>query len=415
MQFPQADAESAAGVAAAKKPAGASKTMDIRPNESERSEALRRNCGHLPEGLARALAWLNDHPDEPIRLEILAAVAGMRPRTLEAQFKLYLGAAPLRWTRRMRLARARQQLLAANGDVTITDVAIANGFDQLGRFAGHYRQQFGELPSQTLNVGRGPAGEPIEDEALRLGWHAVDAAFRVGPDACQSALENAERAQQLAPRFALPKAIAAWCLGQSAAHGFCDTERSAHAQSLQFSEQASSLAPHDALVLSLCSGALTLARKLDDADRMIERALAIDPWSPFAWVRRAWLSAYLGDPDGAIRELQITLRLMPFEPVRHLAFIGIGCAHFDAARYERAAQWVRAGIEAGPESYWAERVLVAALAHAEARSEARRSARKLLRRDPDLTVATAREAWPFRPSFMHRLADGLEAAGMPRA
>jgi tetratricopeptide (TPR) repeat protein len=181
------------------------------------------------------------------------------------------------------------------------------------------------------------------------------------------------------------------------------------------SAEASRLAPHDALVLSLCSGALTLSGRLTEADRLIERALAVDPWSPFAWVRRAWLSAYLGDHDGAVRELQITLRLMPFEPLRHLAFIGLGCAHFDAGRYERAAHWVRAGIEAGPESYWAERVLVAALAHAEARAEARRMARKLLRKEPNLTVAAAREAWPFRPSFMHRLADGLEAAGMPRA
>jgi hypothetical protein len=38
-----------------------------------------------------------------------------------------------------------------------------------------------------------------------------------------------------------------------------------------------------------------------------------------------------------------------------------------------------------------------------------------LRKDPDLTVAVAGAAWPFRPDFMDRLADGLAAAGIPRA
>src|SRR5215467_10886891 len=136
---------------------------------------------------------------------------------------------------------------------------------------------------------------------------------------------------------------------------------------LRLAEEAARLAPHDSLALSLCSGGLTLARRLASADRLIERSLAMDPWSPWAWIRRGWLSAYMGDDDGALREMQITLRLMPFEPLRHLLFIGIGCVHFNAGRYERAARWIGDGVAAGPESFWAERVLVAATAHYGAR------------------------------------------------
>ena len=98
---------------------------------------------------------------------------------------------------------------------------------------------------------------------------------------------------------------------------------------------------------------------------------------------------------------------MPFEPLRHLGFIGIGCAQFGAGRYDSAARWVADGIAAVPESFWAGRVLVAAAAHAGATSEARRHARKLMRKDANLTVAVAREAWPFTPGFMERLGDGL--------
>ena len=42
------------------------------------------------------------------------------------------------------------------------------------------------------------------------------------------------------------------------------------------------------------------------------------------------MSAYFGDNDAAIRKLTTALHLMPFEPMRHLGFIGMGCAHFGA-------------------------------------------------------------------------------------
>lgn len=370
----------------------------------------------LPAGLARALEWLNGKLDEPIVLDELAAAAGTRPRTLEAHFRLYLGTTPLGWVRRTRLARARQQLLHAGDDAKVTGIANANGFTELGRFAAHYRKQFGELPSQTLKASRGTdTGDADDDEALRLSWRALASAFMVGPGPNRAALDDVEHAQELAPDNALPKAIAAWCWAQSAAHGFSETPQLDGGHALRLAQEAARLAPQDALVLSLAAGALTLMRRIADADGLIERSLAIEPWSPWAWIRRAWLSAYQGDDAAALRELQITLRVMPFEPLRHLAFIGMGCAHFNAGRYERAAQWVRSGVEAVPDSFWAERILVAAAAHTGARAEARRYARTLMRKDANLTVAGARAAWPFPPAFMQRLGDGLAMAGVPRA
>jgi AraC-like DNA-binding protein len=383
----------------------------------DRGDDLMPQARHaLPASLAHALDWLNNRLDQSIQLETLAAAAGVRPRTLEAHFRVYLGTTPLGWVRQTRLTRARQQLLIASGEASVTSVALTNGFSQLGRFAAEYRRRFGELPSQTLRAARSkPADEAdrFGDEALRLSWRALTSAFMVGPRPCSAALADVEQAQELTPQSALPKAIAAWCWSQRAAHNFSGTPHADRARALRLADEAARLAPYDALVLSLCSGALTLARRLAEADRLIERSLAIDPSSPWGWVRRGWLSAYLGDDDGALRELQNTLRLMPFEPLRHLIFIGIGCAHFNAGRYERAVRWIKDGTAAGPESFWAERVLVAAAVHAGARHEARRYARSLLRKDANLTVSIAREAWPFRPAFMQRVADGLASAGVP--
>ena len=353
----------------------------------------------------------------PVRLQALARVAGVPPRTLETHFKRFLGTTPLGWVRQARLTHARRALLASEGRVTVTDVAMDCGFSQLGRFAAQYCRRFGELPSETLRRirrTRPDAFEDVDDEATRLAWRALPAAFAVAPGPCRQALEEMEQAQELAPSYGLPKALAAWCWSQRAAQHFGSTPQEDTARAVRLATEACRVAPTDSLVLTLASGALTLAHRLDDADRVLDRALALDPGSPWAWVRRAWASAYSGDAVTALRQFTTTLHLMPFEPIRHLAFIGIGCAHFVAGRYGRAARWAQAGIEANPESFWGARVVAASAVHAGARAEACRIVRRLLRKDPGLTVSVARRAWPFPPAVMDRLADGLAMAGLPR-
>ena len=273
------------------------------PNEvtSDSDGLSSRERATLPDSLKLALAWLNQRLDEPIKLEQLAAISGVRPRTIEAHFKAHLGVSPLGWVRKTRLARVRQQLLMAERDANVTQIANSNGFAELGRFAAHYRKEFGELPSDTLKAARkDPVLADVDDEALRLTWRAFASAFMVTSEANRAALEDIERALELAPDFVLPKAIAAWCWSQRAAHSFSTTPQQDRATALRYSDEASRMASRDGTALSLCSGALTLSRRLNEADRLGERALAIEPWSPWAWVRRGWLSAYRGDHEGAL-------------------------------------------------------------------------------------------------------------------
>jgi AraC-like DNA-binding protein len=386
-------------------------------DSSGRDDTLPAGSAPLPRDVARVLAWSRGHLQEAVGLQALARIAGVPPRTLEAHFAQFLGTTPLRWVRQARLARARRALLASDGRASVSQVALDCGFTQLGRFAAQYCRRFGELPSETLRrlrSGHPDAFEDVDDEATRLAWRALPAAFAVAPGPCSEALEGLERAQELAPAYALPKAIAAWCWGQRAAQHFGSTPGEDAARALRLAGEACRAAPGDALVLTLANGALTLAHRLAEAERLLDRALALDPASPWAWLRRAWASAYAGDAETALRQFSTTLHLMPFEPVRHLAFIGIGSAHFVAGRYGRAARWAQAGIEASPDSYWAARVVAAAAVHGGAREEGRRVVGALLRKDPSLTVRVARGAWPFPARVMERLADGLAIAGLPR-
>jgi AraC-like DNA-binding protein len=370
----------------------------------------------LPADLVRALGWLRSNLAEPIDLERLAAVAGVRPRTLETHFRTFLGTTPLGWVRRMRLARTRRELQCARADATVTSVALASGLTQLGRFAASYRAMFGETPSTTLRRSRRSHVEDadqVDDDALCLIWQTMPNVFAIAPRQCGEALDTLESVRQMAPSYGLPVALAAWCWAQRAAHGFSATPRQDRDHALQLVRQARALAPNDALALTLASGALTLAHRLEEADLLLDRALGLDPWLPYAWVRRGWASVYMGDPDAAYRELRVALPLAPVGPMRDIASIGMGCAHFASGHYERAARWVQTGTQAFPGGVWADRITIAAAVHAGAKAEARRIARRLLRQDPHLTVEKARRAWPFPSAFMARLGDGLAIAGVP--
>ncbi len=317
----------------------------------------------------------------------------------------------------MRLARARQEIVRRGTDATVTAVALSVGFTQLGRFAAEYRKAFGELPSaavQRAGNSSPPRFDQDFDEAIRLTLAALPHAFAVERRQCNAALEVLCRPQELTPHYGLPKAVAGWCWAQRAAHNFSSTPDEDRERAYRLAQEAYHLARDDALTLTLSSGTFVLLHQLEEADRRLEGALALDPWLAYAWIRRGWMSAYFGDSDSAIRELRIALHLMPFDPLRHITCIGMGCAHFVAERYDRAAMWIKSGVEPYPESHWAQRVAVAAVALTGARAEARRMGRQLIRKEPGLTVSRARRAWPFTQQFMSRLGDGLEIAGFPR-
>lgn len=371
----------------------------------------------LPADVIRAVTWLRGHLSHRVDLDLLASVAGVRPRTLETHFKTFLGTTPLGWLRRARLAHARRELERGDMNATITRIALSSGFKHLARFAGEYREIFGETPSATLRRSRFSlqSEECIDDEAFRLTWQAIPHVFAIAPRESTEAIETLQAAQQMAPTYGLPVALSAWCFGQRAAHGFSDTPQQDRDQALRLVAKAHALGPNDALTLTLASGALTLAHRLEEADGLLERALALDPWLPYAWIRRGWASVYMDDAQAAFRELQIALQLAPVGPMQQIAIIGTGCAHFACGQYGRAARWLQTGTARFPGAIWADRITIAAAVHAGARDEARRIARRIMRKDRDLTVERARKAWPFPPAFMTRLGDGLAMAGVPRA
>ncbi|MFI8592850.1 AraC family transcriptional regulator [Microbacterium sp. NPDC078428] len=89
-------------------------------------------------------------PQLPWSLATLAAEAGVGGRSLQIAFRRELGVSPMRYLRNVRLRRCYAALRdPAFAGISVSDVAAANGFTHLGRFAQVFRDTYGLLPSEV--------------------------------------------------------------------------------------------------------------------------------------------------------------------------------------------------------------------------------------------------------------------------
>ena len=89
-----------------------------------------------------------------IRIRDVSRAAGISERALRNGFHREHGLSPKQYELRERLASARQALCDVAAGDTVTSIASAHGFSELGRFASRYKHAFGESPSQTIRLRR---------------------------------------------------------------------------------------------------------------------------------------------------------------------------------------------------------------------------------------------------------------------
>ena len=100
--------------------------------------------------LTVACDYIRDNLEKRIGLNDLEQVSGMSARNLQYLFQKQFGCSPMRWLTLQRLESAKRQLLNGDGRTKVTSVASGLRFSNLGNFSRLYQEQFGELPSQTL-------------------------------------------------------------------------------------------------------------------------------------------------------------------------------------------------------------------------------------------------------------------------
>ena len=108
----------------------------------------------IPHDVKKAVAFMRKAVCSPLSMAELVQHCGVPERSLNKHFRTFLGLSPMRYLRRLRLAAARETLLAGGPGVSVTEVARRCRFNHFGRFAEQYRRCFGESPSATLRNGR---------------------------------------------------------------------------------------------------------------------------------------------------------------------------------------------------------------------------------------------------------------------
>ncbi|MFD7713756.1 helix-turn-helix transcriptional regulator [Streptomyces sp. NPDC059786] len=105
-----------------------------------------------PATVRRAVAFIDEHAPRDLSVADIAEAAHVSIRTLQCAFRRHLDTTPMNHLRRVRLAHAHADLLAADpaSGVTVTAIATRWGFLQPGRFAAAYRAVYGRPPHQTL-------------------------------------------------------------------------------------------------------------------------------------------------------------------------------------------------------------------------------------------------------------------------
>jgi AraC-like DNA-binding protein len=117
-------------------------------------EAARR---HHTRIMVRFEEVLAERPNRQLHLPELCALIGVSERTLRSCCTEFLGISPSRYMLRRRLQAARIALRDADpATASVAEIVGGCGFTELGRFAGAYRNAFGEAPSTTLRRSTGP-------------------------------------------------------------------------------------------------------------------------------------------------------------------------------------------------------------------------------------------------------------------
>jgi adenylate cyclase len=224
-------------------------------------------------------------------------------------------------------------------------------------------------------------------------------------------LRLAEQAISLDPTYALPKALAAWCYAQRVVYMRTAVPGEDKQKAFRLAQEAASLDHTDPLVLTVLSAAYALVGQFDLGLAAIEKALAIDPNSAWAWTRSGYLNVYTQCPDRAIEHFRRAIRLSPLDPMHYNALFGIGAAHFAKGDYREAVKWVEQALSEKPSAMWAYRLLATAYANAGHLEEARWAASKLRAAYPEINIKSLEATSTL--GAMRGFVEGLRLAGIP--
>lgn len=102
--------------------------------------------------IARAVAVLRGEFDLPLRVEHLAAMAGMSASTFHYHFRAVTSLSPIQFQKQLRLVEARRRMLGEG--CPASRAAFAVGYGSVTQFTREYTRMFGLPPERDRSESR---------------------------------------------------------------------------------------------------------------------------------------------------------------------------------------------------------------------------------------------------------------------
>lgn len=121
------------------------------------------------ERITRVLLHIENHMDDPPGLEDLARIACFSPFHFHRIFRAMTGESVAAYVRRLQLERAAQRLSYSRQSVT--DIALAAGYDSVDAFTRAFRSCFGASPSDYRKAGGSAFEARIRSGGTEIFYH----------------------------------------------------------------------------------------------------------------------------------------------------------------------------------------------------------------------------------------------------
>jgi TolB-like protein/class 3 adenylate cyclase len=252
--------------------------------------------------------------------------------------------------------------------------------------------------------------KPTESlDAIDLYYRALQSLRRLNREGNEDAVQLARQAISFDPNFSAAYGIALECYIQRRDGGWINNDDVAEGK-----RYAARITERGDDASALSSAAVFIANVLMDAgtaDAIVDQALAINTNLAAAWVRRGWISIFLGRHEPAIQQFQYAMRLNPLDEI-HRMEAGLAAANFFLHRFEIALSWATKSIARRENYFIALRFALVSCAMLGRIADAQVIKARL--REVGLTLAQVKKYMPYqRQEDAGLYLEAFRIAGMP--
>jgi adenylate cyclase len=235
-------------------------------------------------------------------------------------------------------------------------------------------------------------------------------------DANREALSLLGQAIALDPNFAAAYGLAAQCYTVQKSSGWVQPSDPELAEGIRMARMAAALGQDDPEALTWAAFVLDhLGGDREVALGLIDRALALNPNSAFAWTFSGSIRSNLREKELALAHLERAARLSPLDPLDWYRYLVLAFLDLEDQRYEQASALADKALQGRLNYPPALRIKAAVCGHLGRSAEGRVWIERLLAADPQMTISSIRLYYgaSWRQPRLEILLDGLRKAGLP--